>query len=36
MAAYRANWQKTEVRITMGEGSAAHEVVIVAPKPPAK
>ena len=36
MAAYRANWQKTEVRITMGEGSAVHEVVIVAPKPPAK
>lgn len=36
MAAYRANWQKSEVRLTMGEGSAAHQVVIAAPKPPAK
>jgi hypothetical protein len=36
MPAYRANWQKSEVRLTMGEGSAAHEVVIKAPQPPAK
>src|SRR5262245_31651065 len=36
MAAYRANWQKSEVRLTMGEGSVSHEVVIAAPQPPAK
>ena len=34
MAAYRANWQKFEVRLTVGEGSAEHQVVIPAPEPP--
>ena len=34
-AAYRANWQKYEVRLTLGEGGAQHEVVVPAPEPPA-
>ncbi len=33
---YRANWQKYELRLTLGEGAAAHEVVIAAPEPPAE
>jgi hypothetical protein len=36
MAAYRANWEKSEVRLTMGEGSSAHEIVLRAPKPAAQ
>jgi hypothetical protein len=35
LAAYRANWQKYEVRLTLGEGADEHEVVIPAPEPPA-
>jgi hypothetical protein len=35
MAAYRANWEKSELRVTIGEGSEAHDVVIPAPQPPA-
>jgi hypothetical protein len=34
-AAYRANWQKYEIRATLGEGAEEHEVVIPAPEPPA-
>jgi hypothetical protein len=34
-AAYRANWQKYEVRVTLGEGADEHEVAIPAPEPPA-
>ena len=34
VAAYRANWQKYEVRVTLGEGADEHEVVIPAPEPP--
>lgn len=34
-AAYRADWQKYELRLTLGDGGAAHEVVIAAPEPPA-
>lgn len=35
LAAYRANWQKYEVRVTLGEGAQQHEVAIPAPEPPA-
>jgi hypothetical protein len=35
LAAYRANWQKYEIRVTLGEGADEHEVVIPAPEPPA-
>jgi hypothetical protein len=35
LAAYRANWQSYEVRVTLGEGADAHEVVIPAPEPAA-
>ena len=35
LAAYRANWQNYELRVTLGEGAEEHEVVIPAPEPPA-
>jgi hypothetical protein len=35
LAAYRANWQKYEVRVTLGKGGEQHEVVVPAPEPPA-
>ena len=34
-AAYRANWQKYEIRAMLGEGGSGHEVVIPAPEPAA-
>jgi hypothetical protein len=34
MTAYRASWQKSELRLTLGEGSSQHDVVIPAPSPP--
>jgi hypothetical protein len=35
MAAYRANWQKYELRVTVGEGTDQHQIVIPAPEPAA-
>ena len=35
LAAYRANWQKYEIRAMLGEGGSGHEVVIPAPEPAA-
>ena len=35
MTAYRAQWQKSELRLTLGEGAAEHQVAIPAPEPPA-
>ena len=35
LAAYRASWQKYEIRAMLGEGGSEHEVVIPAPEPPA-
>ena len=35
LAAYRANWQKYELRVTLGEGAEEHQVVIPAPEPTA-
>lgn len=34
MAAYRAEWQASELRLTLGEGAAEHQVAIPAPEPP--
>lgn len=36
MAGYRTSWQKSELRLTVGEGAAEHQVVIPAPEPPAE
>lgn len=35
MAAYRAGWQGYELRLTLGEGAEARQMVIPAPEPPA-
>ncbi len=35
MAAYRADWQGYELRLTFGEGAEARQMVIPAPEPPA-